>query len=589
MRKTEAIKLSQNHIEINYDETLVSKQFVSWGKKNDAPQRLIDLFKQSATHQGIINSKVSYIMSDGFKIVEGNEAEILSFLNNGISDYDLEEVFNHCALDLELFNAFAVIGVWNREGTRPAYIEHIDFDSLRPNEEETIWYYSDDWTQLRQSEEKTNLKAYPVIDTARRSGEFIFVIKVPSKKSKGQQGIFPTPPYSGGINAIETEIETSIYHLNEIRNGFAGGTIINILDSEPTTEEEVQSAKNFKKLVTGASKAGEVVLHYHDTPEGKLEVINLSGNDLDKRYLMLEENVRDTIIRAHSITNPILFGIKTEGQLGGATEMEISFEIFKTTYVKYRQKFINTAINWLMRDVFGIVGRLELEEVKLPFQTERVEPRQEFELSKENKELDQVISEFAKYGIKADELKVYDKYEVPINESDYGKFEADTLEGIFNDVMGITTQNKSVNIMELIDRGERLIDIAKALNMKTADVLGIVKKLQNDGFLDGLKLTAKGNKILDISKVEVDDFEVRYTYELRQGIEGDKVIPTTRDFCRELIALNRAYTREEIDKIGDAVGWNVFQLRGGWYHNPKTNQTTPFCRHAWQFILVKKQ
>jgi hypothetical protein len=33
-------------------------------------------------------------------------------------------------------------------------------------------------------------------------------------------------------------------------------------------------------------------------------------------------------------------------------------------------------------------------------------------------------------------------------------------------------------------------------------------------------------------------FRVRYKYSLNQGIQGPKVIPTTRDFCRELINKN---------------------------------------------------
>jgi len=78
-----------------------------------------------------------------------------------------------------------------------------------------------------------------------------------------------------------------------------------------------------------------------------------------------------------------------------------------------------------------------------------------------------------------------------------------------------------------------------------------------------------------------------YSYVKRSGVDGDTVIPTTRDFCRELIALNRVFTRSEIDEIGKLVDRDVWTYRGGWYHNPNTDKTTPFCRHIWnQNIIV---
>ena len=317
-------------------------------------------------------------------------------------------------------------------------------------------------------------------------------------------------------------------------------------------------------------------------------MLNLSGNDLDKRYLMLEENVRDTILRAHSVTSPMLFGIKTEGQLGGATELEISFNIFIETYVK-RQKYINSPFNWLMNKAYSIPGEVRLTKARLPFQVEQTQQVVQSEFKKKDKELDDVLSHFSNCGVSLDDIEVFDKVEVPIDRDNYEEFEADTLYEIFDEVESIKVQIKTPSILEMLKRGDRLIDIAKALGMKVGDLMSTVKKLQDGGFLDGINVTAKGNKVLEISKVDVSQFEARYTYELRAGIEGDKVIPTTRDFCRELISLNRAYTREEIQGISNAVGWNVFQRRGGWYHNPKTNQTTPFCRHAWQFILTRKK
>ena len=75
--------------------------------------------------------------------------------------------------------------------------------------------------------------------------------------------------------------------------------------------------------------------------------------------------------------------------------------------------------------------------------------------------------------------------------------------------------------------------------------------------------------------------EILYSYEVRPEFGPDKLIPGSRDFCRELITLDRLYTRQEINAISAEVGRDVWSYRGGWYHNPKTGVNTPSCRHTW--------
>jgi len=53
--------------------------------------------------------------------------------------------------------------------------------------------------------------------------------------------------------------------------------------------------------------------------------------------------------------------------------------------------------------------------------------------------------------------------------------------------------------------------------------------------------------------------------------------------------LNRTYTRQDIDNISVRVERDVWKYRGGWYTNPETKATTPFCRHEWvQQIAIKR-
>ena len=75
---------------------------------------------------------------------------------------------------------------------------------------------------------------------------------------------------------------------------------------------------------------------------------------------------------------------------------------------------------------------------------------------------------------------------------------------------------------------------------------------------------------------------LKYSYE---GPQDSK----NRPFCAKMMELDRLYTRAEIESISARLGYSVFDRLGGFYHNPKTDITTPYCRHHWKSNLVVKK
>jgi len=88
-----------------------------------------------------------------------------------------------------------------------------------------------------------------------------------------------------------------------------------------------------------------------------------------------------------------------------------------------------------------------------------------------------------------------------------------------------------------------------------------------------------------------DKYEIRWRYDLRQGISGPKILPDgrTRDFCEIIINANRFYTRQDINTLSNGFGLPVFEYAGGYYHNPETGETTPYCRHNWYMVFVERK
>lgn len=333
--------------------------FIKWGKKNDYPYFLIDLFNGSAWHQGIVKTKTFYIAGNGLEIVTG---DMQAFIDNQYSNFDMNEIAEQLAFDFELFGGFAVKGTWNREGTRVAKWEYLDVDAIRMTEDERFYYLSDDWTAMSQSLEKTNLRMFPALDENNRTGQFVMYYKEPAKKSRKEKGIYPKPTYNGGLTAIQTDCDIAKFHMYELQNGFKSGTLINMPSGFPESTEELHRiTESIKGRTQSVEDAGEIIITFSDGKDLAPTVQQLNGNDLDKRYEVTAASVQQNILVAHSVTAPTLFGVMQQGSFNAAESGDL-FEIFKTTYVSTRQKRIEWMLNY-MAELGGYLGSVKLVDV----------------------------------------------------------------------------------------------------------------------------------------------------------------------------------------------------------------------------------
>lgn len=80
------------------------------------------------------------------------------------------------------------------------------------------------------------------------------------------------------------------------------------------------------------------------------------------------------------------------------------------------------------------------------------------------------------------------------------------------------------------------------------------------------------------SNWDENEFQIRYKYILSPRIKGQSaVIPTTRQFCKELINQNYVWRIEDMDALTNDFGESALVWRGGYN-----------CRHNWAKIKYKK-
>jgi hypothetical protein len=577
--------------------------FIKWGKKNNYPFFLVDLLNGSAWHAGIIKNKTYYIAGGGIEIVSGN---MQPFIDNQYSEFDMNEIAELLAYDYEIFGGFCVIGTWNRDGSRVAVWEHLDLDLVRVDASERMYYISDDWTAMQQSAEKTNLRSIPALDINNKTGKFIIYYKDPVKRTKTEQGIYPKPPYYGGITAIQTDVDISRFHMHEIANSFKGGTMISFCDGYPETQEE---AENIKAQVKGRTQsvedAGEIIITFSDSKDKAPIVQSLNGNDLDKRYETTENSVQQNILVSHSVVAPSLFGVAPEGSFNAAETADL-FEVFKRTYVDARQRRLEWMLNQ-MSELGGYIGQVKLKDVsplvssEAPAQAVAPVMTQESAFNRQDVNAlmdivtklndgkithdsalsivlasfptideaqarrivglpatgsqqlssckhkdtfsDDEIKIFEEFGTDADDFKVLATYPIAWDTPSEQVFTKH--DQIFATIGEIKLGLKDIdkNVLSLIQRGEDGVSISKALQISVEEVAKSLQRLSVLELVSKMEITELGTTLIEEVDVPAERFEIAYTYREVPGIPPVK--SESRDFCRRLISANRKYTRED--------------------------------------------
>jgi hypothetical protein len=557
-----------------------SKGFVTFGENNKYPFELIDLFNKSPKHSAIVTQKAAYLSGDKTEIIGANTEDIAraqDYLNSINAYEDFESLKTKIAQDCELFNGFALEIIWNKAKTSIAEIYHLPFQNVRKGLE-SDFVYSDNWDSHRPE-----LTYYPKWNPTTRENKQLYYFKF----YRAGQDIYPLPDYIGALKYIEIDTEIANFHLNSIKSGFSAQTLIQLFKGIPTPEEARKTAKRFRDNFQGTDNAGSVIIQYNEPNENPSVINNLAPSDFDKLFVELNRQVQEEIFVGHKVTSPMLFGVKTEGQLGGRSELVEAYETFQSSYVEPRQKQLDSCLS----HIFKYISPVKLETKNNPpigldyvylFEKgiiSKEEARQELGMSVDPLQ----FSSQNPFGWDDDkDLQVFEMFG---ETSD--KFEA----------MPMNFANAlELMILQLIrsNPGTVLADLVAQIKADPAAIAEAVTSLQDQGYLNplegGYEVNSEGLNELERNNIS-EALEIRYEYTKAPGVSGSEVIPTSRDFCRRMVGFNRYYTREDIDQISLILGYDVWRRRGGWMtiKNSSPAVHLPYCRHIWASRLVRRK
>jgi len=625
--------------------------YIEFGKKNDYPNYLVDLFNKSAKHNAIIKGKVNYITGNGFKIKEGVDPIGEQFIAQANRVESLTEVLRKASIDIELFGGAYLQIIWSVTGENLAEVYHVDYTKIRTNADNTQFWYSENWEDRKYKREVFN-----GFNSQLRQGTQIMYLK----EYRPNLNAYALPGYFGALNYVESDIEISKHVLGNAQTGFSASKLITLPNGEPSDDEKRQIERKFTDRFTG-SDGKKFILSFVNDASRKPVIEDLGASDITKEdFGNVDKMIQQNIFAGHQITAPDLFGISTPGQLGTRQQMRDSYEIFKNTYVNDKQIFLEQVFSLLAKlhganselqivpvepigIEFGeaiIAANLTKDEIREKLGAPALEPKTsstsqdvidainslsplvankvlESMTANEIRSLvglipeqggeniptapsgfnfsdDDVVKIFEEFGVSKEDYSIFKSREVfsqvpnELEEALHLEFAEQALSGLEANVLDLIQKDKRITAEVIAGTIGVDLDIINRV-LDGLDKRGIVSSSVSRGITE--RKLSKPLSELNAPKPSTTSFMVRYSYEWRSDIptgQRDTVDHPSRVFCARLMQLDRLYSRAEIEAISARLGYSVFDRRGGWWTQPN-GQASPSCRHRWFAQTVIKK
>lgn len=623
-----------------------NQEWVSYGEDNKYPSHLLSLLNTSAKHNAIVNGKANFIAGKGI-VFEDDAKQYLADQSINRSGETINDILEKVALDIETFGGCYLEVIYNPFGTATS-LYHIDYSKVRSNCDNTYFYVSEQWDLKNKPDDIEGIAAF---DEKNKSGKQIIYIKeyrpgvntytLPTYQGAMNyieldvavsefhlnaihNGMMPSKLISFN-NGVPTEDEQRVIE-RKMKEKFAGeanaGKFIINFNNDPAKAPTILdlSASDLDKQFDLLNKTiQQEIFSGHRITSASLFGISTEGalgarNEMRTAYEIFQNTYvngkQQFIERWFSYILP-LFGINDEFHIQPTEPLGFEFSeaiiAANMTQDEIREKLglpalvdlslkqdVVNSIKSLPQDIAAkVIENMTAEELRslvgLDALVQPIQQREQF--SAQDDEI--ALSVFAEFGEDASQYQVIKSRKVQFSDD----FEPLAHEE-FATIEILITEAQS-GIMALIQK-DPLISVdglSKALKLDQQVIVASLASLESNGFITRKEITKNDAVVISREVTEAGkaqrgavkplaNISVKYKYEANPGLEP--IIDTTRDFCKGLITMNKVYSRAEIEQVSQRLGYSVWQRRGGFYYNPRTKVTTPYCRHRWvEQVLIK--
>ncbi len=524
-----------------------NKKWVAYGTDNNYFSYLIDRYNGSPTNNAIINGVSEMIYGKGLSALDSNKkpeayAKMMTFFH--------KDCVRKLCYDLKLMGQCSMQVIYSKDRKTVARVEHIPVENLRAekcNEKGEIeaYYYSDDWSKVKNVKDCTRIPAFGY------STEAIEIMYV--KPYRAGYKYYSSPDYQGGLQYAELEEEISNYHLNNILNGLAPSMLINFNNGTPNAEERQMLENRIYQKFSGSSNAGKFILAFNDNPESAATIEPIQLSEAHNQYQFLSDESGKKIMVAHRVVSPMLLGIKDSSGLGNnADELKTASILMDNTVIRPFQTLLIDAFdsilaynNISLKLYFKTLQPLEFTDLENVVDEETREEETGVKLSEElPDELGSDIAD-ALIDLGQDEEELLKDFEV-IDEREVNYDEEDGLDEVITDLNQPKDKSLLSKIWEFVSTGS-----AKPYRESEQD--GTSKQTKEEG----------------------NEFLVRYMY------SPARTKATSRQFCSKMVSAKKVYRKEDIEAMENKAVNSGFGKGGSDTYSIWLYKGGARCSHKW--------
>lgn len=343
-----------------------------YGKNNLFPDFLLDIFlNKSGKHRSIIEKKVKMVSGQGFEY-DMTDPLAKEFWENARGSHNLDDMSVLCSTDEEVFFAYAYIIRWNEDKTYVSAIDYMPVHKVRKGLNPKTWFVSDNWQHWKKPE--SNTRKYKEMNTDPLPLDFEKLKPeeqrlhlnqiVYSKNLTIGSDAYPHVSYQPFIHYLLADYQVGKFTLNNTKNNYLGGYHIDFAGEVPEEEERSATKKAFIEEYTD-SEGSTIVFTWTPADSTRGTTLTpLPTNGSEDAFLGTDRQIQENVFVAHRVTNPMLFGIRIAGSLGGQNELEQDLAIYQATEISPKQLKIETGFNRLAA-INEVPGRFKLKKYSL--------------------------------------------------------------------------------------------------------------------------------------------------------------------------------------------------------------------------------
>lgn len=346
-------------------EKVTNRDFVEWGKGNNYPGYLLDLYNNVTTLRSIINGNIDFVTGDDVTILPLGDRFAEGIMNTR-GDL-ITDIVRDLAKDYNLYGGFAMQIIRDHNGD-VAEIYYIDMRFIRSNKENDVFYYNEHWEKGGRKDVIIYPKFLRNLDWAsltdeerdRHASSILFVKNVHTQ-------VYPAPMYAASVLSCEIEKAISQYHWNSLNNNFCPDIIINFNNGDPGDEIKEEIVSDLEEKFSGYQNGKRFMVSFNKDRMSAVTIDAIKTDDFSERYKALEESCRRQIFAAFR-AQPLLFGLNMDVSTGFSTdEFEQTFKLYNRTQIRPVQRLIADAFD----RIYGSKGVLTIKPFSLESDTEQ--------------------------------------------------------------------------------------------------------------------------------------------------------------------------------------------------------------------------